>query len=95
MGPFVFHLLCGVPQPWRFPSGPLVIRPPLGLGVPPRFLSLDSFLEVISLGRQFLFSWPGVGEWISVSGSTSSRGLQSCWLVKSSVCRLGSWTLGG
>lgn len=70
-------------------SGPSVIRPPHGLGVPPRFLSLDLFLEVISLVRQFLFSWPGAGEWISVSGPTSSRGLQSCWLVKSSVCGLG------
>lgn len=69
-------------------SGPSVIRPLLGLGVLPRFLSLDPFLEVISLVRKFLFSWPGVGEWISVSGPTSLRGLQSRWLVKSSVCGL-------
>lgn len=46
-------------------SCPVDIRPPLGLGVPPRFLSLDHFLEVILLGRQLLFSWPGVGEWMA------------------------------
>lgn len=51
MGPFVFHLLCGVPQAWRYLFWSLSHSAPLGLGVPPGLLSLAPFLEVISLGR--------------------------------------------
>lgn len=58
-GPLHFSVCC-VEYPHPSLGGPssgsLVSRFPLGLGVPPNFPIVDLFLEVISLGEQFLFS---------------------------------------
>lgn len=85
MSPFVVHLLCGVSQPWRFLSS--VIRPSLGLGVPPSFLSLDPFLEVICEAVFIFLAW---GWGVDLSVWTNHLETSSVLLAsKSSVCGLG------
>lgn len=99
MGPFIFQSALWGVSVLEVPFlTPVVTRLPLGLGVAPKCLILDAFLEVFHLGEQFIFSWPGVREWISTFGPTPSRGLQSCWNPQLfnqykplSLCWLGSY----
>lgn len=71
-------------------SGPLDIRPPLGLSMPPRFLSLDPFLEVIFTWEATLIflAW-GWGVDLNLWANLLER--SSILLVKSSLLGVGHW----
>lgn len=99
MGPFIFQSALWGASALEVPFlTPVVTRLPLGLGVAPKCLILDAFLEVFHLGNSLYFLGLGSGSGSQHLGPTPSRGLQSCWNPQLfnqykplSLCWLGSY----